>query len=134
MTAAEWTTIRYFKPNEFDSKDAPGSGFSMMDYALVSRLDALRAAWGAPLRVTSGYRTLAHNTAVGGVKDSAHLRGLAADLMTVDLKGAIKLAVVAGRIGFTRVGVDLKGKLVHVDVDLSLPNPAVWFYNEQVLA
>lgn len=134
MTAAEWSTIKHFRPSEFDSKDAPGSGFSMMDFALVSRLDRLRAAWGKPLRVTSGYRTAARNEAVGGVKDSAHLRGLAADLQMSSLGEAVRFAVLARGIGFTRIGVDLKGQLVHVDVDTTLPNPATWLYNEQTAA
>ena len=46
-------------------------------------LDPLRALWGAPLRVTSGYRCPALNRAVGGVANSHHLRGMAADLVTM---------------------------------------------------
>lgn len=134
MTAMEWTTIRYFRPAEFDSKDAPGSGFSMMEYAFVTRLDRLRHEWGKPLVVSSGFRTMAHNASVGGVPDSAHLRGVAADVATRSLKDAIKLAIIAARVGFPRVGVDLKGRLVHVDTDITLPNPVTWFYNEQAFA
>lgn len=46
-------------------------------------LDPLRELWGAPLMVTSGYRCLALNSAVGGVANSHHLRGMAADLVTM---------------------------------------------------
>ena len=46
-------------------------------------LDPLRELWGAPLRVTSGYRCVALNRAVGGVVNSHHLRGMAADLVTM---------------------------------------------------
>ena len=45
-------------------------------------LDPLRVAWGKAIRVTSGYRCTALNTAVGGSSTSAHLRGYAADLQT----------------------------------------------------
>lgn len=47
---------------------------------LVQRLQELRSALGRPLRVTSGYRCAAHNDEVGGVTNSLHRRGLAADI------------------------------------------------------
>lgn len=43
-------------------------------------LDPLREAWGAPVTVTSGYRCQALNKAVGGVKNSQHMLGQAADI------------------------------------------------------
>ena len=47
-------------------------------------LEPLRAAWGGPIRVTSGYRCDKLNRAVGGAASSAHLRGDAADLQPCD--------------------------------------------------
>lgn len=44
-------------------------------------LDPLRAAYGAPICVNSGFRCPKLNAAVGGVPTSAHLRGYAADLV-----------------------------------------------------
>lgn len=46
-------------------------------------LDPLRAAWGAPLIVTSGYRCPKLNAAVGGAKSSQHMSGEAVDIRTV---------------------------------------------------
>lgn len=43
-------------------------------------LDPIREAWGSAINVTSGYRCPALNSAVGGVKTSAHKYGWAADL------------------------------------------------------
>lgn len=43
-------------------------------------LDPLRAAYGMPITVTSGYRSEALNKAVKGVSSSVHMKGLAADL------------------------------------------------------
>lgn len=49
--------------------------------ALVSQiLDPLRHLWGSPLYVTSGYRSPAVNAAVGGVRNSQHITGDAADI------------------------------------------------------
>ena len=42
-------------------------------------LDPLRRRLG-PIRVTSGYRSLAVNTKIGGSRTSAHMKGLAADI------------------------------------------------------
>lgn len=46
-------------------------------------LDPLREAWGAPIIVTSGYRSVKLNKAVGGAKSSQHCYGQAADIRTV---------------------------------------------------
>ena len=43
-------------------------------------LDPLRRAYGKPIHVNSGYRCTVVNTAVGGVKNSQHLTGHAADI------------------------------------------------------
>ena len=43
-------------------------------------LQPLRDAMGHPIKIGSGYRSLALNQAVGGVKNSQHMRGEAADL------------------------------------------------------
>jgi uncharacterized protein YcbK (DUF882 family) len=52
--------------------------------ALSARLEVARRLCGnRPVRITSGFRTVAHNRAVGGDPDSQHLLGKAADI-TVD--------------------------------------------------
>lgn len=43
-------------------------------------LQPLRTWWSRPITIGSGYRTPALNRAVGGVPDSQHTRGQAADL------------------------------------------------------
>lgn len=50
-------------------------------HALVDNiLDPLREAWGAPIHVNSGYRCRELNKAVGGVPQSQHILGEAADI------------------------------------------------------
>ena len=44
-------------------------------------LDPLRAAWGSPLTVSSGYRCEKLNSVVGGSATSVHMRGYAADIV-----------------------------------------------------
>ena len=81
---------RYFELNEFIvSTTAIKKGISNIPtFEIVDRLDALvsdfldplRAAYGMPITVTSGYRCDALNRAVGGVPTSVHKLGWAADL------------------------------------------------------
>lgn len=47
-------------------------------------LEPARMALG-PLRISSGYRAPAVNAAVGGSKDSDHMRGFAADVIPVEV-------------------------------------------------
>ena len=62
---------------EFACRD--GSDPLFVDSALVQLLQSIRDHFGAPVVITSGYRTAAHNAAVGGSKSSQHLLGRAAD-------------------------------------------------------
>mgnify|MGYP004539617063 CR=1 FL=1 len=67
-----------FSVREFRCKD--GSDTIMVDEALTVLLQAIREHFGKPITITSGYRTAAHNAAVGGAKSSQHLLGRAADI------------------------------------------------------
>lgn len=51
-----------------------------LDELVEKFLDPLRAAYGMPIRVSSGYRCPELNRAVGGVTTSVHQIGYAADL------------------------------------------------------
>lgn len=52
--------------------------------ALVENvLDPLRQAYGKPIVVTSGYRSIKLNKAVGGASSSQHVKGEAADIRSV---------------------------------------------------
>ena len=55
-------------------------------------LEPARRVLGEPIHITSGYRCLALNRAVGGVAQSYHVRGLAADLHIVSDAHASRLA------------------------------------------
>ena len=53
---------------------------------LIEELDKIRDEFGSPIYVNSGYRCKELNKAVGGVSNSAHLKGLAADITSKDNK------------------------------------------------
>lgn len=136
MTKPEWGAIVNFTPAEFDSADKPGSG-EAMQYEFVRILDKVRDRLGAPLKINSGFRTRAHNAAIGGRKNSAHLRGWAADLDLTTLAKAMKKSVPAARhalleelffFGVTRFGI--YETFVHADMDPALPENVMWMKGE----
>lgn len=55
-------------------------------------LQPLRTAWGKPLVINSGYRCPELNRAVGGVPDSQHVKGEAADVACSDPYALARLA------------------------------------------
>lgn len=54
-------------------------------------LDPLRELYGHPILVSSGFRSLDLNRAVGGAKNSQHMKGEAADIYTGTKEGNKKL-------------------------------------------
>lgn len=124
MRPEQWDTFEHFKPEEFDSPDEPGSGIKM-DFDFMRKLEAMRDRAGFPFRIRSGFRTKAHNKAVGGKPNSAHTKGLAADIAYATSQEAWKIMDAAWYEGITRV--EVCDKHVHVDGDRSLPqNVLVW--------
>lgn len=81
--------MKYFKMEEFyTSPTAFQHGINNLPGAYAQRnirllvqhiLDPLRARYGAPIIITSGYRNPLLNELVGGSAVSDHLKGLAAD-------------------------------------------------------
>ena len=60
----------------------PRAARRMLTILVEQLLDPIRRRYGAPIIVTSGYRCPALNTAVGGVANSHHMVGCAADITT----------------------------------------------------
>ncbi|MCM1356431.1 MAG: D-Ala-D-Ala carboxypeptidase family metallohydrolase [Staphylococcus sp.] len=67
------------KAKKIDNTPTPGITQNL-ERLTANILDPLREAWGGPIDVTSGYRCPALNKAVGGVGNSQHMTGQAADI------------------------------------------------------
>ena len=89
--------MKYFRKEEFECRCCGSMGSPLVGEnieALVENvLDPARERLGMPIIVNSGYRCPKHNAEVGGVKNSQHMKGEAADIRCEDneqLKRLIK--------------------------------------------
>lgn len=90
---------------------------------LVSTLEAFRQFTGRPILINSGYRCPAHNAAVGGVRDSQHTLGNAADVRVMGMSPD-EVADAAERCGLWG-GIGRYGTFTHLDVG---PRGRRWDY------
>lgn len=121
---------KYFQASEFKCKcgraECPAPRVSD---ALLERLDRLRAAVGYALYISSGVRCVDYNKQVGGEENSAHVLGLAADILADSGKQKFTLVQFAIPQGFRRIGV---GKnFIHLDVSQQHPQDVIWQYGSR---
>jgi len=121
----DWKQYPNFRSAEFDSPDLPGSG-NRMQPIFLEMLQRMRTIAGISFRINSGFRTAAHNRAINGASNSAHLRGVAADIHCTTSRNRSILVRAAIQAGFSRIGI--APTFVHVDCDNTLPGNIIWLY------
>lgn len=102
-----------FKPYEFACHN--GADAIKVDGRLIKVLQQIRDHFGKPVSITSGYRTPAYNTKVGGASNSYHVKGMAADITVTGVANrevAKFAATITNGVGF----YNYTGGFVHVDV------------------
>jgi len=114
---------KYFKPTE--KTGSMGTCADLQD-SLLKKLDKAREYAGIPFIITSGFRTLEHNRKVGGASNSAHLRGLAADIKVSNSSDRQKVLEAGIKAGFNRYGI--AKTFIHFDCDSNLPQNKTWLY------
>ena len=105
----------HFKVKEFACKD--GSDAVLVAPRLVMVLQSIRSHFGAAVTINSGYRTPQYNTTVGGVTDSQHCYGTAADITVKGQKPAAVAAYARQLMpDWGGVGVYSQKGFTHIDV------------------
>lgn len=102
-----------FTVSEFACKD--GSDKILIDTELVEFLQKIRNHFGKPIIITSAYRNDAHNRKIGGVSNSQHCKGTAADICISTVEPA-EIAKYAEYIMPNKGGIGQYSNFVHVDV------------------
>jgi uncharacterized protein YcbK (DUF882 family) len=114
----------YFKEDEFychcGECEFPG-----MDQELLDKLNLSRESAGIPFSITSGYRCSKFNTEIGGNRLSAHMKGMAADILCTDSSKRFKM-IETLQPYFDRIGI--ASDFIHVDVDSTKPGFVMWTY------
>lgn len=102
-----------FLVKEFACKD--GSDYILIDTELVKLLQNIRNHFNKPVTINSAYRNPAYNKKVGGVSNSQHTKGTAADIV---VSGATpkEVAQYAEHLMPNSGGIGLYKTFTHVDV------------------
>ena len=116
--------FKYFSLSEFDCPSLPNSGKNM-DINFINKLEQAREIAGIPFRITSGFRTAEHNEKVGGVKNSSHIKAVAADVAGGSGNERYIILNALIRAGFKRIGI--AKTFIHCDTDAD-KNNSVWVY------
>jgi uncharacterized protein YcbK (DUF882 family) len=103
---------RNFFSEEWASKC--GADIFKVHPILIAGVQEIRDVCDFPIRITSGYRTVAHNEFTGGVLGSLHTKGMAVDLQASDRSEAKLQRIIAEarKLGFV---VRPYPTFVHID-------------------
>ena len=113
-----WKDIRYFTRAEFKCKCGGRycDGYpAEIDISMVKIADEIRARIGKPISINSGLRCKTHNANVGGVSNSQHLLGKAADLGCPSGCTPEQMASIAESIMGNTGGIGIYPWGIHID-------------------
>lgn len=105
---------RNFKSTEFDCKGKGCCSKTPIDIELVGYLQVIRNYFGKPVTINSGYRCQKHNKNVGGVTNSKHCAGMAADVVVKGVSPA-KVADFCETLMKNTGGVGRYKNFTHID-------------------
>ena len=116
-TGTFWDEIKYFKKSEFACKCGKYcDGYpAEIDMGMVKIADEIRARIGRPISINSGLRCKTHNANVGGVFNSQHLLGKAADLGCPIGCTPAQMASIAETIIGNTGGIGIYTWGIHID-------------------
>lgn len=123
MSADPWQFTPHFNLREFIRSDTArrenidntpdADQIEALKSLCINVLEPLRVSIGNPVIITSGYRCAALNKAVGGVPDSAHTRGEAADIIVTGMTDD-QLAVRINALGLEFDQLISEGSWTHI--------------------
>nr|DAX73674.1 MAG TPA: peptidase [Microviridae sp.] len=104
----------HFKIQEFAQKDYRCDKI-LIESELIKVLEDIRTHFNKPVIITSGYRTPEYNKKVGGVKNSQHTKGTAADIKVKNVL-ASKVQNYLSKKYPNKYGIGRYNNFTHIDV------------------
>lgn len=125
MTPARWGQYPNFSASEFACKH---TGQNDMKHEFMEVLQRVRADFGRPMKITSGYRHWTHPVeARKGHTTGEHTRGTCCDVACTDGRERFDLVNLALKHGITRIGI--AKNFVHLGIGgPGLPVRVIWEY------
>jgi len=108
-----------------DDFTCPCCGDVLYDLYLIEKLQQARTIAGIPFLITSGFRCAFENKRRGGDDNSAHLRGMAADIAAHTGQQRYKIIEALLGVGLNRLGI--YERHIHVDVDQTMHPCYIWY-------
>ena len=112
---------KHFNITEFNSKDGAPMPEPVKKniIELAKNLEVIRAYFNSPIKINSAYRSPAHNAKIGGVKNSQHVLGKAADIVIPgrtprEIANGIEQLIAQGKI--KQGGLGIYSSFVHYDI------------------
>ncbi len=115
----------FFEYSEFNSPDERDS-YMNMDVSFLNKLSKARELAAIGFKITSGYRSPAHNAKVGGVPSSSHTNGHAVDIYAPTSTQKYIIINSLLQAGFNRIGI--AKNFIHVDDDPNKSEDVIWTY------
>ena len=135
--------MKYFSLGEFSHSDTavslgidntiPKECVAKIEHLVHCVLDPIRERWQSPIYITRGYRCPLLNKKVGGVENSYHTRGMAADITAKSvfyntaLYTEIRILHAKGLIPLTECYMERQGLYIHVAYDPASPSENPFF-------
>lgn len=104
----------HFRINEFAQKDYRCDKI-LIESELIEVLEDVRTHFNRPVIITSGYRTPEYNEKIGGVKNSQHTKGTAADIK-VEMVLASEVQNYLSKKYPNKYGIGRYRNFTHIDV------------------
>ena len=101
-----------FSPAEIACR---GTGAIKINTEAMDKLQSMRNRLGKPMIVLSGYRSPAHNKAVGGAPHSKHMDGTAFDI-AMSNHDPVAFEAAARAVGFLGFGTYPRSGFMHIDL------------------
>ena len=120
-----WKDYPNFTKEEFDCKQ---TGENNMQPEFMKKLQEFRTAYGKPLTITSGFRSVKHSIEAKKTHSKGeHTQGRCCDIACTSGAERFVLISLALKHGFTRIGI--AKNFLHLGVGGNgLPNNVIWEY------